>query len=108
VVIGTALIAVGIQWLPRPDLRSFWRNTMNSPCKNCVERFPACSDKCPKDLRGEYGYKAWYADYKKVQNAEKEYKRKRREDFLMSEQCRSAREDFARKKSRRRRGKNNA
>lgn len=81
---------------------------MNSPCKNCVERFPACSDKCPKDKRGEYGYKAWYADYKKVQNAEKEYKRKRREDFLMSEQCRSAREDFARKKSRRRRGKNNA
>ena len=81
---------------------------MNSPCKNCEERFSACSDKCPKDLRGEYGYKAWYADYKKVQNAEKEYKRKRREDFLMSEQCRSAREDFARKKSRRRRGKNNA
>lgn len=29
-----------------------------SPCKDCPERFIACSDKCPKDLRGEYGYKA--------------------------------------------------
>lgn len=30
-----------------------------SPCTDCAERFTACHDKCPKDNRGEYGYKAW-------------------------------------------------
>lgn len=29
------------------------------PCKDCAERFQACWDRCPKDARGEYGYKAW-------------------------------------------------
>lgn len=29
------------------------------PCYKCPERFTACSDRCPKDLRGAYGYKAW-------------------------------------------------
>ena len=81
---------------------------MNSPCKNCTERFIACSDKCPKDLRGEYGYKAWYADYEKVKQAEKEYKRQCREDYLMSERCHAARETYSRTKARRRRGRNNA
>ena len=52
-----------------------------SPCKDCPERFRACSDKCPKDARGEYGYKAWKADLRKVQAAEKEYKRRSREDW---------------------------
>ena len=32
-----------------------------SPCKDCPERFTACSDRCPKDDRGEFGYKAWKA-----------------------------------------------
>ena len=27
----------------------------DSPCKNCPERFTACSGSCPKDKRGEYG-----------------------------------------------------
>ena len=40
-----------------------------SPCKGCTERFTACSDRCPKDARGEYGYKAWKADIE----AEKAY-----------------------------------
>ena len=31
------------------------------PCYGCTERFTACSDRCPKDERGEYGYKAWKA-----------------------------------------------
>lgn len=31
----------------------------NSPCYGCTERFLACSDRCPKDERGEYGHKAW-------------------------------------------------
>ena len=34
-----------------------------SPCMGCAERFIACSDRCPKDARGEYGYKAWKAQY---------------------------------------------
>lgn len=25
------------------------------PCKDCTERFLACSDHCPKDERGEHG-----------------------------------------------------
>jgi hypothetical protein len=31
------------------------------PCNGCTERFSACSDRCPKDARGEFGYKAWKA-----------------------------------------------
>ena len=58
-----------------------------SPCKDCPERFRACSDNCPKDARGEYGYKAWKAEYRKVKDAEKEYKMRNREDWLRSEQC---------------------
>lgn len=30
-----------------------------APCYGCEERFPACHDKCPKDLNGGYGYQAW-------------------------------------------------
>ena len=65
-----------------------------SPCKDCPERFLACSDKCPKDARGEYGYKTWKAELQKEQAAEKEYKRRQREDFLMSEQCESTKEKW--------------
>ncbi len=32
------------------------------PCLGCTERFIACSARCPKDARGEYGYDAWKAD----------------------------------------------
>lgn len=32
-----------------------------SPCKDCPERFTACSARCPIDERGGYGYKAWKA-----------------------------------------------
>ena len=39
------------------------------PCKDCAERFLACSDKCPKDARGEYGYKAWKAEMTAMKNA---------------------------------------
>ena len=38
-----------------------------SPCKDCTERFTACSDHCPKDARDEYGYKAWKARYQAQQ-----------------------------------------
>lgn len=43
------------------------------PCKGCPERFPACSDRCPKDARGEYGYKAWKAYQKKIDDKRKAY-----------------------------------
>lgn len=56
-----------------------------APCKDCSERFIACSDKCPKDARGEYGYLAWKAEQNKIKQAEKEYKKSRREDYLRSE-----------------------
>jgi hypothetical protein len=46
-----------------------------SPCKDCTERFHACSDKCPKDKRGEYGYMAWKAEIKKVNDNRKAYDR---------------------------------
>lgn len=39
------------------------------PCKDCPERFTACSDRCPKDLRGEYGHKAWKAEMDAEKNA---------------------------------------
>ena len=29
------------------------------PCNGCTESFLSCSDRCPKDARGELGYKAW-------------------------------------------------
>lgn len=44
-----------------------------SPCKGCAERFTACSDRCPKDARGEYGHKAWKAEIKRVKDAKEEY-----------------------------------
>ena len=48
----------------------------DNPCKNCVERFLACSDCCPKDARGEYGYKAWKAELERVNQNRREYARK--------------------------------
>ena len=76
-----------------------------SPCKGCEERFAACSARCPKDARGEYGYLAWKADYSKAKEAEAEYKKNRYEDYLRSEQCKNAQENYARSKTRQRRGK---
>lgn len=37
------------------------------PCNGCAERFTACSDRCPKDLRGEYGHKAWKEQHRAQQ-----------------------------------------
>lgn len=76
----------------------------NIPCKDCAERFPACSDKCPKDTRGEYGYQAWKADYRKQKAAEKEYNLRRHEDWKRSEECEAGQVQFARHKNRMRRG----
>lgn len=44
-----------------------------APCKDCPERFSACSDSCPKDLRGERGYKAWHDEIERVKNAKNKH-----------------------------------
>ena len=48
-------------------------NREKSPCFGCTERFPACSDSCPKDKRGEYGYLAWKARVKAIEENRKAY-----------------------------------
>lgn len=53
----------------------------DSPCKNCPERFTACSDKCPKDKRGEYGYKAWLAEVHKEEAEKQAWRRQKSEDM---------------------------
>ena len=76
----------------------------NSPCNGCPERFTACSDRCPKDARGEYGYKAWKADLRKRQAAEKEYNKRRYEDWMRSEEREADCERYARLKNGQKRG----
>lgn len=43
------------------------------PCKNCEERHTACHDHCPKDMRGEYGYKHWKAESEAVNEKRRSY-----------------------------------
>ena len=76
----------------------------NSPCKDCTERFIACSDKCPKDARGEFGYKAWKAEYYKQKAAEKEYNKRSYEDYLRSERREYEQERYGIAKHRMKRG----
>ena len=45
----------------------------SSPCKDCPERFIACSARGPKDERGEYGYKAWRVDLEAEKKARTEF-----------------------------------
>ena len=77
------------------------------PCKDCPERFTACSDKCPKDLRGEYGYKAWLADVHKHKAAVKEYNRCWPEDYRHSEQCQTAKRKYVKSMIKNKGGKKN-
>ena len=53
---------------------SFNINTREpSPCDGCTERFIACSGRCPKDERGEYGYNAWIAKLELIKQNRKAY-----------------------------------
>lgn len=52
----------------------------DSPCKNCPERKTACSDHCPKDERGEYGYKAWLSEVHKEEAEKNEWRKLCKED----------------------------
>lgn len=47
----------------------------DNPCKDCTERFTACSDRCPKDKRGAYGRKAYKAEIERVNENRREYER---------------------------------
>ena len=76
----------------------------DTPCKDCTERFLACSDKCPKDARGEFGYKAWKAQLRKQKSVEREYKLQRREEYMRSEQREADQEKFKRQKNGMKRG----
>ena len=53
----------------------------SSPCRDCSERFTACSDRCPKDQRGEYGYKAWKQDVQAVKETRKSYLQEWYQDY---------------------------
>lgn len=55
------------------------------PCKGCKERFTACSDRCPIDLRGGYGHKAWLADYHKQENQMRDMRIRKNEDAYRDE-----------------------
>ena len=47
------------------------------PCKDCAERCVTesfnCHNSCPKDKRGEYGYKAWKDKVDRANKARQEY-----------------------------------
>ena len=45
----------------------------DSPCIDCKERFTACWDRCPKDERDEFGYKAWKAKLEAVKENRRAY-----------------------------------
>lgn len=47
-----------------------------NPCRGCTERFTACADRCPKDERGEYGYKAWKAEIARVNKNRRDHAKK--------------------------------
>lgn len=44
-----------------------------SPCRGCTERFYACSGKCPKEARGEYGYDSWKNELKRIEGERRKY-----------------------------------
>lgn len=44
------------------------------PCHKCTEKFLACHDRCPKDARGEFGYKAWKAELNRVNDERKKHR----------------------------------
>ena len=48
-----------------------------SPCMGCTERFTACSDRCPKDARGEYGYSKWRDALDAVEKNRQEYNKQK-------------------------------
>ena len=65
--------------MPRTPLEQDIRES--APCKCCSEKFTACHDRCPKDERGEFGYKAWkdiLEDIKKKRRAYMDLKKRKK------------------------------
>ena len=50
-----------------------------SPCRDCQEKFTACHDRCPKDQRGEFGYKAWKDLNEDMKQKMKDYRKRSKE-----------------------------
>ena len=48
-----------------------------APCDGCTERTisPNCHANCPKDARGEYGYKAWLAEIESIKKEREKHQR---------------------------------
>lgn len=67
--------------------------TPMSPCKGCRDRNPGCHDKCEP-------FQAWKQDDRRLKEAQKEYNRKCREDWMHSEERYAAQAEFAKKKKR--------
>lgn len=44
-----------------------------SPCKDCTEKYKACHDNCPKDSRGEVGYKTWKTEIDSIKAEREKY-----------------------------------
>lgn len=63
-----------------------------SPCKGCADRHTAYHDHCDK-------YAKWKAEHLKAEAQKKEYKKQLREDWMRSEQCETAKENFIKSKS---------
>ena len=53
-----------------------------SPCKGFTEKFTACHDRCPKDERGEFGYKAWKGEIKRVKQTREEYLKRNAKKYI--------------------------
>ena len=57
----------------------------DGPCHGCTRRFTACSDRCPIDAEGGYGYNAWRDEIWKKKTQYKEYVMQHNEDYKRSE-----------------------
>ena len=44
-----------------------------APCGGCAEKFLGCHSNCPKDKRGEYGYKAFQERIVQVKASRRSY-----------------------------------
>lgn len=53
-----------------------------SPCTGCTERFQACWDHCPKDERGEFGYKAWKVEIQRIKKTREDYLKRNNKKYI--------------------------
>lgn len=63
----------GVTFMVKEEQRLHSTIRDKPPCCDCSEKFIACHDHCPKDARGEFGYKAWKAEIKRVKKARRDF-----------------------------------